>query len=421
MQLTESDARALVRLSLPTDAALRRMIDEPTVGRGLDYARRGMVQRLHVDPDQRALFATVRGSGPVPYQTFVLVHGPDDVQLHCTCPVRLDCKHAVATVVAAREAASGGGLPDWERALTGAVEGGTSAGEPLGLQFERVVGRGPAAGGDRTAARVRIVPVVRGARGTWVRTGVTWSNVRWSWGRFDPEHVEALRALVASHPTYASHVHLDELGSAVWPLLRQVVDAGIALVPHRGLTGEVTVSATPAEVTLDVTTHPFHDGVRVAPAVSVGGRTVGAHAVAFVGHPVHGVAVTDDGLLLAPLARALPAGASELVTGEPLHIPPDGVEKFRREFFPRLLRLLPVRSSDGAVDLPEVAAPVLVLAVAHEPDVTVRLTWSFRYRTADGVTDVPVGAPAEDDAAAAPAGWVRDLPREARLLEEVVL
>src|SRR5690606_4091703 len=45
VQLTESDARALVRLSLPTDAALRRMIDEPTVGRGLDYARRGMVQR----------------------------------------------------------------------------------------------------------------------------------------------------------------------------------------------------------------------------------------------------------------------------------------------------------------------------------------------------------------------------------------
>ncbi|WP_223147529.1 DEAD/DEAH box helicase [Georgenia wutianyii] len=420
MQLNESDARALVRLSLPSDVALRRLVDPGTVGRGLEYARRGMVQRMHVDPDQRALFATVRGSGPLPYQTFVLVTGEEQVQLHCTCPVRLDCKHAVATVVAAREAAGGGGTADWERALTGAVgDAEEETGEPLGLQLEKVVGKGSAAGGNRTAARVRLIPVVRGVRDTWVRTGVTWANVRWSWGRFAPAHVEALRALVASHPTYAKHVYLDELGSAVWALLRQAVEAGIALVPHRGIGGEVHLSTTPAEITLDVAAHPVLDGVRVSPTVTVGGRTVGAHAVAFVGHPVHGVAVHDDGLLLAPLARPLPAGASELVTGAPLHIPHDGVERFRRDYYPRLRRLLPVRSSDGAVDLPDVLAPVLALDLTHEPGFVVRLAWSFRYRTAEGSTDVPVGTPVEVDAV--PAGWVRDVPRETRLLEELVL
>ena len=417
MQLTESDARALARLTLPDDATLRRQLDAPTVGRGIDYARRGMVRRLHVDPDERALFATVRGSGAAAYQTFVLLER-GEVAITCTCPVRLDCKHGVAALVAARDHSSG--QPEWERALDGAVrETSTEAGEPVGLQLERVVGRGAAAAPGRPAARVRVVPVTRGARGNWVRTGITWHIVRWSWGRFDPAHVEALRALVSSHPNaYAQHVHLDELGPAVWTLLQQAVDAGVTLVPHRGVGGEVTLSRSPAEVTLDVTAHPIRDGVRVAPVVGVAGRTVGAHAVAFVGHPVHGVAVSDDGLLLAPLPRPLPLGASELVTGEPLHIPPGDVERFRREFFPRLRRLLPVRSSDGAVDLPEVAAPALLLNVTHLPDHVVRLAWSFRYRTPDGVTDVPVTQPADDDPAA---GWVRDLPGEARLLDSVAL
>jgi len=419
VQLTESDALALARLALPSDTALRRQLDAPTVGRGTDYARRGMVERLHVDPDERNLFATVRGSGRQSYQTFVVLRDGGEVGIHCTCPVRFDCKHGVATVIAARDAAAGGMQADWERALDDAVSDSVTTGEPLGLQFERVVSTGSAAASGRPAARVRVVPVVRGAKGTWVRTGVSWQNVRWTWGRFVPAHAEALRALVASQQhTYGTHVYLDELGPAVWPLLRQARDAGVALVPHRGLRGEVTLSPAPAEVTLDVHTHPLLDGVRVTPVVSVGGRTVGAHAVAFVGHPVHGVAVNDDGLLLAPLARPLPAGASDLVAGESLHIPPDGVDRFRRTFYPRLRRLLPVRSSDGAVDLPEVIAPVLVLAVAHLPEFVVHLRWSFRYATTGGAVDVPVGAPPEDSA---PTGWVRDLAREARLVEDVVL
>ncbi|WP_324651945.1 DEAD/DEAH box helicase [Georgenia sp. H159] len=419
MQLTESDARALAQLSLPDDAALHRQLDPGTIERGTGYARRGMVQRLHVDPGERALFATVRGSGTKTYQSFVLLGIGGEVSIHCTCPVAVDCKHGVATIVAARD--TGRAQPDWEQALDDAVSGSTGSGDPLGLQLERVVDRGSLAAAGRTAARVRIAPVTRGVKGTWVRTGVSWQNVRWSWGRYDPAHVEALRALIASHShAYAKHVYLDELGSAVWPLLRQAVDAGVALVPHRGLAGDVTLSAVPAEVTLDVTEHPLADGVRVGPVVTVAGRTVGAHAVAFVGHPVHGVAVSDDGLLLAPLARPLPAGASELVTGEALHIPPDGVERFRRDFYPRLRRLLPVRSSDGAVDLPDVIAPVLVLTVAHLPGAVARLSWAFRYRTTGTVTDVPVAQPVDDDGGPA-AGWVRDLPREQRMLEELSL
>src|SRR5690606_39975229 len=39
------------------------------------------------------------------------------------------------------------------------------------------------------------------------------------------------------------------------------------------------------------------------------------------------------------------------------------------------------------------------------------------YRTPDGVTDVPVGQPPQDR----DAGWVRDLPGEARLLDTLVL
>ncbi|WP_413450370.1 DEAD/DEAH box helicase [Georgenia phoenicis] len=421
MDLTESDVRALENLSLPDDATLARWFDHGTVERGTDYARRGMVQRLHVDPDERALFATVRGSGASSYQCFVVLYPDAQISAHCTCPVRMGCKHGVAVVVAAREAAVHGVRPDWERALDDAVNDvGPGSGDPLGLQLERVVARGAAAAGaGRAAARVRMAPVTIGAKGQWVRTGVSWQTVRWTWSRYVPEHAEALRALIASHPhAYGTHVFLDELGPAVWPLLQQVVDAGVALVPHRSVKGEVALSSTPAEVTLDVTAHPVQDGVRVAPSVRVAGRTVGAHAIAFVGHPVHGVAVTDDGLLLAPLARPLPLGASELVTGQPLHIPPDGVDRFRREFYPRLRQLVPVRSSDDAVALPQVLPPVLVLSVEHREGFIVRLAWSFRYRTEDAVVDLPVDT-ADDDAPAA--GWVRDHAAERRLLDALEL
>src|SRR5699024_11625396 len=54
VDLTESDVRALHNLTLSDDATLAQWFDRGTVERGTDYARRGMVQRLHVDPDERA-------------------------------------------------------------------------------------------------------------------------------------------------------------------------------------------------------------------------------------------------------------------------------------------------------------------------------------------------------------------------------
>ncbi len=406
------------QLALPDDATLRRLIDAGTLERGADYARRGMVTHLQVDPQERTLFATVRGSGPGSYQTFVLLGAASELRIHCTCPVGVACKHGVATILTARTGRGAVRRADWELALEDAVNASARrSGQALGLQLERVVGHGNRAAGGRTAARIRVAPVVSGASGNWVRTGVTWRDVRYAWNRFAPGHSEAVRALLGAHQASSlpTHVYLDEFGAALWPLLHQLVDAGVELVAHRGLQGPITLSREPATIALDVVTNPLQDGVRVAPVVSLAGHPTGSHAAAFLGHPVHGVAITDGGLTLAPLTRGLPAGASELVTGAPVDIPPADVERFRREFYPRLRHLLPVVSSDRAVELPEVLSPALALTVGHGPGAYVHLAWSFRY-PAPGQA-VPLGTEPETAAGT----WVRDLPREAHLLGELVL
>src|SRR5699024_10939667 len=126
------------------------------LARGTDYAQRGMVTHLQVDPQERSLFATVRGSGGSSYQTFVLLQPGGQVRIHCTCPVAVACKHGVAAVLAARRGAGSVRRAEWELVLDDAVNETTRrSGQALGLQFERVVARGAEAAGGRTAARVR--------------------------------------------------------------------------------------------------------------------------------------------------------------------------------------------------------------------------------------------------------------------------
>ncbi|MDP9431076.1 MAG: SWIM zinc finger family protein, partial [Actinomycetota bacterium] len=198
------------------------------------------------------------GGGPQPYTT---VAEYDDGEARwwgeCSCPVGLDCKHVAAVLLVTRASldeppASGRSPgPDWERALADLVQAAAPPdrrGTALGLQFE-VEATGP-----RLSVRLR--PVVPGAKGRWIRTGVSWRKLEYDYySQRDPAQSSALRALYRAHQTadgypgyygYGSGdvpVRLEEFGPALWPALQQVVDADVALVTATGaavrLAGEV--------------------------------------------------------------------------------------------------------------------------------------------------------------------------------------
>ncbi|WP_324273592.1 hypothetical protein [Blastococcus brunescens] len=98
------------------------------------------------------------------------------------------------------------------------------------------------------------------------------------------------------------------------------------------------------------------------------------------------------------------------MTGGPVHVPPADRDRFLTVFYPALQRALPVRSSDGSVELPEVLPPQLCVHVEHAAGHRVRLTWSVRYRAGDSVRQVPLASPG------GAADAVRDLAAEDRVL-----
>ncbi|MEE6282066.1 DEAD/DEAH box helicase [Georgenia sp. MJ170] len=440
MTWTTYNGLAGIRDRLPDDSTLRATFGAPTVERGLDYAARGRVQRLQVETGGRLLYGTVAGSGGRPYQTVVVLDGALGVSSSCTCPVGAACKHGVAVLAAARDRASSAarsaGQSDWERALAAVVGPANEhdAGTPLGLQFEYITGRhGPTR--DSSARRVRIRPVVQGKTGRWVMAGIAWRDIQhaYRYSGHVGEHVEALKALIGTWDASRSYgsadpnVFLDDFGPALWPLLRDVVHAGVELIPHKSITGPVLLSEASAELGLDLTRHRVLDGTSMAGTATVGPLLAGPAALSIVGRPAHGVVVdvaaadvvpghdgaapalaTRAGILLAPLARRLSSQASDVVSAAPVRIPPADLDRFRREFYPQLRGVVPVGSSDGSVDLPQITPPTLLLRLSYGHHL--ELEWFFRYDVEGTVTGVPIDA-AEDDA-----GPPRDPHGEDRLL-----
>ncbi|WP_211489901.1 SWIM zinc finger family protein, partial [Georgenia thermotolerans] len=232
-----------------------------TFARGFAYAQQGRVLWNHTDARSRTLYAAVEGSSLRPYSVLVQVGGTTKRPRstgHCTCPVGTDCKHVAAVLLAARWGIGlGGDAPtaaaEWEQVLGEVVrqDAPVAHGVPLGLQLEVV----RAVAGE--GARVRLRPVVPGRRDNWVRTGISWADLRYAYtDRLVRAHREALQELFLAHRTGTAYtygdvpVFLDEFGPALWPLLRRVADAGVALVPARGA-GPVRLAGEPARAVVD--------------------------------------------------------------------------------------------------------------------------------------------------------------------------
>jgi superfamily II DNA or RNA helicase len=438
----------------PDDAAILAAVGEGPFHRGLAYAREGRVSRLVYDAPNRVLTATVRGSGGRSYTTVVNLGAaqPDGharVAGWCTCPVGVGCKHVAAVVLAARAAggrAGPGGVaareaaPDspWEAVLAPVVAvGADPAGTPapsLALQFE-VARATPSSsyvnGVDITVPRVLLRPVARGAKGGWVRSGVSWRELAYGYGRVTAhpaEHREALRALHAhaaarspfGYGYQEGPIDLATVGPVLWRLLDDVVAVGVPLVLSAAASGAVVLDTQGVSLSVDMRRDPQTDGAWLESVLTFGTDVPQDATVHFVGAPVHGVfavpaapagaggrsragspprgsraatasGASPVGLLLAPLRERITPQLARLMQEGRVRIPPGDVERFLRDYSPALRRAVVLTSSDGSVTFPEVQPPSLGLIVTHAPGHRVGLEWFVRYRIGGEARRVGLG------------------------------
>jgi superfamily II DNA or RNA helicase len=425
--------------------------DPETVRRGRDYAASGRVVRHHAFRDGEAvvLVGEVEGTRSTPYRVQVVVgrdehvagrdRGPVSVYAVCSCPVAVDCKHAVAVILTAMPSA---GPPRWESVLRhslGRLEESRQLATdrvPLGLQVEQRLAT--YRWQSEPVRHLQLRPVQRGKRGTWVRTGATWSDVVYSMPhrhQHDPEQLAALAEMASAlNGTYGQNPDLRRTSPLLWPLLHRAREVGIELVPGAGVTSveladeplAVEVDLGGAEDAIDVRfairyddawwPGPEQDQPDDQPGDQTDDRTddqtggrdrARDREVEFLGQPGHGVALVRTveprgrrktpraELVLAPLTQPAPDHIQELVDSrEPLSVPSPDRDRFLGEYLPRLRRQLPVASRDESLDIPAEVPPRLVLSISWLAAHEIETSWWWRYGEAgvDGVGGAQDGA-----------------------------
>ena len=419
---------------------LSRVFGTTTVKRAVTYQRRGAVHGLREDQDG-VLRATVYGNRR--YSTTVWSQAgarrtprrPAGLTTACSCPVGTLCKHAAAVILHAQRTAGAAtpasGTPHtpataaWENLLAPVLAELDSASEdrsgtPLALQVEL------AQATTAHPTRLRLKPLVRGASGAWIQTGISWADLHrgYASARTDDRHRAALAAVVQAQAARSPHwyhpgewVEATALGPAVWPLLRDAAHAGVALVTGRGRRS--VRLADPVELSLDLT-RDSDAAITLAPVVDLPGTTAPPQ---LVGDPGHGLAAGDEhGMVLAPLTRPLSKAVTTLLgQAGRLRVPAADSERFLTAYSPALRRHTTLTSSDGSVLIPEVRPPHLGLTVTFEPGHVTRLRWTFRYAVGQVTHDVPLLPPrnSQDHHAGSPQPVVRDPDREEALLSSL--
>ena len=93
--------------SIPiTEDKILEQVGGRTFQRARTYAAKGMVVRYRYDAAANELHGLVNGNAPSPYEVYVRFSRPkgptnNHFVSHCTCPVDLNCKHAVALMLTA--------------------------------------------------------------------------------------------------------------------------------------------------------------------------------------------------------------------------------------------------------------------------------------------------------------------------------
>lgn len=410
-----------------TDHVLTDLYDVGALTRGRAYAAEGRVQLLASKPG--SLRAVVAGSGRNTYVVAVNWEqraGGIQIGDSCSCPLGDACKHAVATIIAARDA-----TPDpasnWREALAGLVGGGAEGSSqhhdlaaPMALEvvLADAVTRRYASRGDPGPT---LRPLRLGRSGRWIRSGATWRDVAmtssYSGYELRADHLSLLGSMLAGArlPGYypdADAVPLAAFGPQVWTHLSHAVDLGIELLGEAR--GSVRLARSSARASIDL--RSAADGsVEMRTALLVDGEPVSLKpgAVGLIGNPGHGLyRSTQHGLELVPLDAPLPPTVTDLLQAPALVVPADDVDELLSTYQPRLARLVPVGSSDGSVTITATEFDGITLAI-ERPDVgRASLRWQARYRRGERTLEFPLRSGF---------GPVRDLGAEGAALDKIDL
>ncbi|WP_141779591.1 DEAD/DEAH box helicase [Nocardioides albertanoniae] len=383
-----------------TNDLLRETFDPQTFQRGEAYAEDGRVgdpQLKEIGDTTLRAAAEVRGSTPVPYRVVLILETKDAaprVMNTCTCPVRLNCKHGVALGLSlinpapATAAASGIG-PSWEtelRTLLGQLAEDSKPEDDLpalALEIDVHSPRSAAAG----APTVELRPMRMGNRERWAKTGADWSNIAsavpgkdFPRGQLLPLQ-ELARQLRSDRLLYArsSALGLSDFGEPAIGLLREAVRGGVTVLPGESVR-DVVIFDDPLSLAGEL--HREEGEAVLRFGLAHGDRVYSGPTVLTVGRPIHSVGVLDAGVLhLGDLAGPLSTHAQRLVTArEPLTVPEAEIGTLSALLGP-LARLVPLTSTDGALDIPEPPEPRLSLAVTWHSSTHASLGWTWAYGT----------------------------------------
>jgi len=434
---------------------IARLVGSQAFSRGERYARNGHVTSRTWFGSGTQLFGNVQGSNSQPYAvtvSFTLSSTGTVLRTSgvCTCPMKSNCKHVAALLIASASApeasqprstgsqravgdrrmpsfesipepAAPPAAPAWQTALGSITRQGADepAGTALALQFDLLepayAGRAAAARGPQPQ-RLGARPMQMGKKGKWIRGNITWDNLSYLPGSYDPAHrkiLSAIYALYAAGSRYYTYtdqwIHLDGFANkALWELLGEAQASGLPLV--RANAGQGTVELSTAEAALELDISRTSDGLTLTPLITLDSRNLKHKEFGFIGEPAHGIFtwsnaldLDDDNLTsltLAPLGHRVSAEMRAVATAaEPLRIPVADEPAFTTDYYPFLRQQLTLTSRDGSFTLPESPRPVLSLDVTHRAGHQVDLLWEWSYLS----DTAPNGAPNADAPAAAAA------------------
>lgn len=389
-----------------TSAQLRRWFDIGTINRGLDYAANRRVKEIDIYEDD-SITAQVAGSGRKQYFVQVNPPGPSSISPmdldipfgeldnSCSCPMSYDCKHVVAVLVTVRDAlpkqAAG---PNWAEVLSVLLpEPNPEPRAPLGLRVEF----------SQTRYDSHPQPFLKPAtkpKAKWIKTGASWRDIEYDYNYrnpLDPTGRKALRGLLLYARSQQSALHsygepsmrLADLGPGVWPMLRQIVEAGVTLLGPDERT-ELVFQPEPATFVFDIRQDAQNQPTLTGEILRANGEALPTSAV-LLGDPVHGYFLQSPGTLeIGAITPSMPTSVAQLLHTQGLTIPEEDLPSFQFNFYPALKQLTRVESSDNSVALPEVLPPRLRLDVMFEPDHLTTLVWTFSYQVGNKCAIFPV-------------------------------
>lgn len=390
---------------------IRRHTDSGSYERGAAYFADGAVQQLQWDPVTSVIEAVVAGSAGRTYRCRVRLD-PQRVDhpiaaTSCTCPVQFDCKHTVATLLAANRLATSApasGESSWRAVFAApAPVARTHTPLALGVELRQRVRRGASAWAparvESATARglhqhgqdvlVGLRPLARSGRSdAWIKGGVSWDALRRPTTEYDPAQTRWFAELhsigrdVRSFGAFSDvseWLTLDDIESSLlWPHLASASDLGIPFVATKR--GATVAQASTASVAVQAqrTAH----GLEIVPIVTIDGEQIPAATLRPVGRTgVYRFTVHRERIDLVLAAVALPDPVPALLTArEAVTVPADDAEEFVREHLPRLARRVEIDAP--GIDVAPPPRPQLVLLVRFEPNH--RLVYTLAWRYGDG-------------------------------------